>query len=365
MDGLKKNSIIVVSDVHLGHERSNFIQFNDFLDWIQSKKNQKQENKLLVKFNGIRKRILVPEMIIFLGDILELWEPKKDDVGFVGRRSKKFIEKIIELPCEKIYVLGNHDKTFEELRAQAYELTSGNLQIFYRNFPKKAESEYLTIGKSTYFFIHGHQFDKDMRYFGSLAEVGPSILLSLQRTNKKVFKLKGFGSLAISLFLWILDYLFPLWIFENSVPYIITFLSPFWSANLLWIAGRFFTRYFFKARYKDIKSVIKKGWYDTDKDTVIAENLVFAHTHYPGIEKAQKLIPSAKKKLFINCGSWFEKEKYPNTFLYIDEKEILLIEWKKNVPKVLIIYDIETEEISYSDEMKQYIQKPKSKFFKV
>ena len=93
MDGLKKSNVFVVSDVHLGHERSNFRQFNDFLSWIQSNINQEKENnKLLVKFEGKKKWINTPEMIVFLGDIFELWEPKDDDVGEVGKQSREFLE---------------------------------------------------------------------------------------------------------------------------------------------------------------------------------------------------------------------------------------------------------------------------------
>jgi len=339
MGKLEMESIIVVSDVHLGHKRSNFEEFNEFLDWIGNK-------ELVVEG---KKRIRYPDSIILLGDILELWEPKDDDFGYVGRQSRKLLEKIIDLPCEKVYVLGNHDKNLEELRAQKYILPGGDFEIFYRHFPKDAESESLTIGKERYFFIHGHQFDKDMRYFKKLGEIGPSILLSLQRINKQLFRIRGFGSAILAVVL----YCMHLYVFENVPPYAVAALFPFWGTNLAWRLGRPITRKLCKARDIDIESIVKNGWYDPKKDTIAAKNLVFAHTHSPGIEKGETLKritkKNIKKELLVNTGSWFAKEKITNTFLYIDEKEILLLKWRKEIPEILISYDIGTNEIRYSE----------------
>ncbi len=339
MGKLEMKSIIVVSDVHLGHKRSNFEEFNEFLDWIGNK-------ELVVEG---KKRIRYPDSIILLGDILELWEPKNDDFGYVGRQSRKLLEKIIDLPCEKVYVLGNHDKSLEELRAQKYILPGGDFEIFYRHFPKNVESESLTIGKERYFFIHGHQFDKDMRYFKKLGEIGPSVLLSLQRINKQLFRIWGFGSAILAVVL----YCMHSYVFENVPPYAVAALFPFWGTNLAWRLGRPITRKLCKARDIDIESIVKNGWYDPEEDTIAAETLVFAHTHSPGIEKGETLKKitekNIKKELLVNTGSWFTKEKITNTFLYIDEKEILLLKWRKEIPEILISYDIGTNEIRYSE----------------
>lgn len=357
MGTLKRESVIVVSDVHLGHRRSNFRQFNDFLDWIGAAGEEREKSsRLAVTFNSQKRKIRNPDMMLFLGDLLELWEPKNDDIGNVGKQSKKLLEKIIELPFEKIYVLGNHDKSLEEFRAQTYDLPRGNFEIYYRHFPENAESEYLTVGDLRYFFIHGHQFDKDMRYFRKLGEVGPSILLSLQKINKQLFRGRGFGSLLPAAVLWCLDFWLDLWKFENIAPYVVSFLLPLWGTNLLWRAGRPFARKLFKARHRDIESIIKKGWYDLAKDTIAAENLVFAHTHCPGIEKVEMTEELVKKKqVFINSGSWFEEEEITNTFIHIGEKEILLLKWEKDNPKILMSYNTESKEIEYSNEMADFV----------
>ena len=357
MGTLNRQSVIVVSDVHLGHSRSNYRQFNDFLDWIGTALGEEKVRKSVMNIDSRRRRIEIPDTIVFLGDLLELWEPKNDDMGNIGKQSKRLLEKITELPCEKIYVLGNHDKGLEEFQAQTYAMSKGNLEICYRHFPENAE-QYLTIGNSGYFFIHGHQFDKDMRWFRKLGESGPSLLLSLQKINRQLFRLRGFGSLGIVAVLYSLVLCLTSSRFEAVVPYVASFLLPFWGTNLIWTLGRPIARKKFKARHKDIRSIIKNGWYDPAKDTIAAENLVFAHTHYPGIEKVETLGDLARnKKLFINTGSWFEKEEIINTFIYIDEKEILLLKWEKNNPRILISYNVESREITYSDEIAKFMQR--------
>jgi UDP-2,3-diacylglucosamine pyrophosphatase LpxH len=342
MKPLVMQSVLVLSDVHLGHERANFDQFDEFLDWMKAL-GDREPAKMTVTYNSEKRKLRYPDAIIFLGDILELWEPKNDDIGNVGKQTRKLLEKIIELPCNKIYVLGNHDKSLEELRAKVYTLPKGDFEIYYRHYPEKAEKDVLTVGNQRYFFIHGHQFDRDIRCFGRLGEVGPSIFLSLQRINKQLFRLHGFGSSLLALLLFCLYKYFGLWKFDALIPYAVAFLCPFWGTNLIWRTLRPLARRCFIARDKSIQSIIQSGWYDAAKDTIAAENLVFAHTHCPGILKVPlsgKLVK--EKNLFVNTGSWFSKEKIENTFVYIDEKNIFLLKWEKERPEVLISYEIDS-----------------------
>lgn len=89
-----KKSVIVVSDVHLGHKSSNFKQFNDFLDWIGAAgEGDEKSDRLIVTFNSEKRKIRNPDLILFLGDLLELWEPKNDDIGNVGKQSKKLQQR--------------------------------------------------------------------------------------------------------------------------------------------------------------------------------------------------------------------------------------------------------------------------------
>lgn len=347
---VEKKSILVVSDTHLGHKKSNFEQFDTFLKYLVTA--GKTKTPLLIKdITGKEKEIVYPEMIVFLGDILELWEPKDDQIGYVGVQSRSLLEKIIELSCEKVYVLGNHDKNLEQFAAQTYALKAGNLDIFYRHFPEHAESEFILVGGRSYYFIHGHQFDKDIRKFKGLGEAGPSLLFSLQRINKQLFRMHGVGSLLFAAFLYILYYL---GVKTSLVLHIATVLLPFWVAGMTWPLGKFIVRKLYKARDRDIHSIFKNGWYNPEKDTIAADNLVFAHTHYPGIATKCMLKKctgkNVKKELVINTGSWFQEGIVSNTVVYINEKEVMLLTWGLQEPlETIMVYDFESGDIGYSE----------------
>lgn len=355
---VEKKSILVVSDTHLGHTKSNFEQFNTFLQYLV--KMGKSKTPLIIKdITGKEKEIAYPEMIIFLGDILELWEPKNDQIGYVGAQSRSLLEKIIEISCEKVYVLGNHDKTLETFAAQTYALKNGDLDIFYRHFPEDPESEYIAVGGRSYYFIHGHQFDKDIRKFKGLGEAGPSLIFSLQRINKQLFRMHGFGSVLLAVFLYIVYFSVTK---SDIALHIATFLLPFWIAGVTWPFGRFIVRKLCKARDRNIESIFKNGWYNPEKDTIAADNLVFAHTHYPGIATKQMLKESTekdvKKELVVNTGSWFQEGIVSNTFVYIDGKEVMLLTWgpEKEVapdtimekPETIMVYNFEKGTVVYS-----------------
>ncbi|MDD5616818.1 MAG: hypothetical protein PHH85_11535, partial [Candidatus Methanoperedens sp.] len=67
-------SVIIVSDVHLG-EKNTFEHndFSKFIDWLAAlEKNG--------SFTADGKRLVPPEKLILLGDILEMWDPKDDEM---------------------------------------------------------------------------------------------------------------------------------------------------------------------------------------------------------------------------------------------------------------------------------------------
>ena len=53
----------------------------------------------------------------------------------------------------------------------------------------------------------------------------------------------------------------------------------------------------------------------------------------------------------------FKEEEITNTFIYIGEKEILLMKWEKSNPKILMLYDTESKAIEYSNEMTDFLHK--------
>ncbi len=335
MGSVENTRIIVISDTHLGHSRANVTAFNAFLQWLA-------KGDLRVRTTDGERELPYPDTLLLLGDILELWEPANDSFGSVGDQSKMLLEKLIELPCKKIYVLGNHDTSLEELRAKKYRLPGGDFEIFYNHFPAEV-TDTVTIGAQKYFFMHGHQFDKDTRKFGKWGEIGPSILLSLQKINKKMFRLHGFGSLLLAL----LFYCLHLYFGDTCPLYGTAALSPFWGTNLLWRMGRPVARRFCKAREERIYSIVEHGWYEAARDTIAADNLVFAHTHAPGIERGDRLERTTgkrvNKELLVNSGSWFSGETIENTFLYIDADAILLFKWGE-IPELVMKHSVRGED---------------------
>jgi UDP-2,3-diacylglucosamine pyrophosphatase LpxH len=142
--------IFVISDLHIGDgkRKDNFAKndreklLDSFLDFVD-----KEDGRLII-----------------LGDFLELWWYKLDNV--IASR-KHLFDKISEMPV--IFVPGNHDN--DVLDADKEESTSHPL------FRKISQPFIKTIGGRRFKFMHGHEIDPFMsdtiqkygRIFGSIA----------------------------------------------------------------------------------------------------------------------------------------------------------------------------------------------------
>jgi UDP-2,3-diacylglucosamine pyrophosphatase LpxH len=119
-------TILVVSDVHLGHENCNTHAFGEFLDRYKSEDI---------------------DHFVFLGDIFDLWERY---LGQILAENDRIIEKIANLNAEKIhYVVGNHDYYMLDI----YEQYRENIPFNVYKSLKIQEDE----GK--FYFIHGYEPD--------------------------------------------------------------------------------------------------------------------------------------------------------------------------------------------------------------
>jgi UDP-2,3-diacylglucosamine pyrophosphatase LpxH len=110
--GELKEPVIVVSDVHLGGEDSNFREFWNFLDWLTT---LPADGKTL-KCNATELTIKKPGTIVLLGDILELRDPRGDDRNYVAKDTLTPLSILNDLDCDIIYVIGNHDEYIFETR---------------------------------------------------------------------------------------------------------------------------------------------------------------------------------------------------------------------------------------------------------
>lgn len=72
-----EKSIIVVSDLHLGGNQGERTSrdFSSFLDWLKLLCDESNETRVEIKAKG-SKKLKPPQMLILLGDILELWRPR-------------------------------------------------------------------------------------------------------------------------------------------------------------------------------------------------------------------------------------------------------------------------------------------------
>jgi hypothetical protein len=85
--------------------------------------------------------------------------------------------------------------------------------------------------------------------------------------------------------------------------------------------------------------LIENGFWKKDLgDNILADTVVFGHTHYPDDSKDRYLVDPINKR-FINSGCWGDKINFngkivnrENTFVYIDAEGPVLFKWQKGGP---------------------------------
>lgn len=335
-------SVIVVSDVHLG-EKNTFEHnyFSNFIDWLAAlEKNG--------SFIADGKRLAPPEKLILLGDILEMWDPKDDEMKNTFMKSVEPLGKLAVLKCEKIYVMGNHDEDIADnleeiiintdegnktIRRSTFHINSDFSMIdrHYPENPHDKEKGFLEIGKRKYFFLHGQQFDKLFLSVGPLANV-PTYMAKASNMLMKFFPPKGwlivalFAAFGAAYVKWGDDRIWGLMVasFILSIPRLFTYFQ-----DTVWANVRGFVED--KPKYQDVATLIKKNYYVYDKDKTGKDvNFVFGHTHIPEIHSHKfKENGETCKMLFVNSGSWVPEEKYVhNTFVYLDEVGTYIFKWE-------------------------------------
>lgn len=336
-------SYIVVSDVHLGG-KCNHNEFCEFLDWVndlakQSKTIKCKDKEVLIKN---------PDKMILLGDILELWDPREGDRDCVIKDCMRTFTMLSGVACDKIYVIGNHDDSLGELDTKVdYEILPNGTKfdIYNRHYPEKDQktgiASGLQVGNRSYFFLHGHQFDKEQAILAYVSDlIGQSWnplgwfqdLLSITFT-KKNWKINFVIFLVLLLGGW-----YSLWVL---------FPPPGFLSTLVWAAvtgffaissipgvvaqaqGKIYG--LTKPIDKTAEQVIEDEYYKKSKDKIEADIVVFGHTHFAS---SYELGSDRGKKLFINSGCWTGKDteidgkmRYANTFIYIDEGGAYILKW--------------------------------------
>jgi UDP-2,3-diacylglucosamine pyrophosphatase LpxH len=126
--GLIMMTVVAVSDVHLGYERSEKKAFADFLDWIAARAN-------------------ISDFVI-IGDFLDMW---RRDMSGVVFENTSILQTVAGLKSKFSvhYVAGNHDYYLIELKQHEYQF----------EFTSSLE---LTQAGRKIIFKHGWEFDPSM-----------------------------------------------------------------------------------------------------------------------------------------------------------------------------------------------------------
>ena len=353
-----KLPIIVVSDLHIGNENSNYPDFQKFLKFLAALDGSGH----IVEGKEIR--ICSPGTLVLLGDILELWDPQEDNRNYVMRDALSPLSIMGLLSCKVVYVIGNHDEDLLELRdilmtkrGKGHPLRK-KIEIYFRTYPrrKKGEQEVegIPIGSDRYVFLHGQQFDRTQIFYTLSKKLGTRVdpidwfqdLANVSFTRQIG---KDWWNVLINLMI-LLIFLIILLIFcllcmiglfkisvEDSYLICYRFLWIVVSSLLLiTIIPRAVTRFNTKIwRSPLLNMVVKKctpakevicspGYKEKKGQKIKANIVVFGHTH-----AASWYYDDAKDKLFINTGCWVKEcdPERQNTFLYITEEAPYLLRW--------------------------------------
>jgi len=321
----KSSNVLILSDLHLGLDRkeikSNFIELVKMIKYINE--------------------YMKPDLIILLGDILELWQAK---VYKVLETAYAFFRELFLLNKPVIYISGNHDRIISSFQLKGVE----GQKPFY------LVSNYLLIYKNgkKILALHGHQFDRIFTVTLGLWKIESFIyaisesLISLPGLSEWFISLLALSiaaliiifSLAFNISL-ILKISLLIGSLLLSAPFLVLvwrhIQSELWYILAIPLSINLPLR---KTKHRELRAMIKtKGFTKflekARNDIGKIDCLVFGHTHSPGIVRLEK-----EDLTVVNCGSWVSEvnkdDASVNTFVWISENKIKLFRWKNKIEKV-------------------------------
>jgi UDP-2,3-diacylglucosamine pyrophosphatase LpxH len=120
-------TIVVVSDIHLGYEKSNVRDFQNFLDYLLTRQDV--------------------DTLVILGDFVDMW--RRDVSGlFLEFRNELATIFTLQKKMTIYYFVGNHDYHLLELKGSTYPFEFMESKCFP------------ATEKINYKFKHGHQYDR-------------------------------------------------------------------------------------------------------------------------------------------------------------------------------------------------------------
>lgn len=354
--GSIKEPVIVVSDVHLGGEKSNGEEFHDFLTWLTMLPVDGQT----FNCDGEELTIQKPGTMVLLGDILELWDPEDDDRNNVLTDVLAPLITLNSLGCDIIYVIGNHDEDLLDFKHAWRNKTvdfpqKGSFDIVFRSYPRKIAGtekiEGVVIGNWTYVFLHGQQFD-NIQFFYKISKflseklkrqvrIDPidwhqdlANVSFIRNVGKKSWNTLLFGILLSIYISW---YIF--WFKDANIGsgwgilwgLIWLIISAFFVVTLIpkvvtWGSTKIWKLVLRTKKCASVQEVISDRYKMDKGENIVADIIVFGHTHNAGAFYSPE-----RRKGFINTGCWVREcaEEKRNTFLYLDIAVPHLLTWDK------------------------------------
>ncbi|MBU7048226.1 MAG: metallophosphoesterase [Theionarchaea archaeon] len=286
--------IVVVADTHFGLKKGKINMsmpgyLAHFLEWVNNLEREPvQIIEGDIKEENIRvKNISTPEKVIFLGDLLELWDSKNETLA---ANVLTLLPTLSNIEAEKIYVLGNHDDILKRIVLKTphtgeymeYPLGKSALKVFPDRYPPvtaNMEGAFTVMyGEEHYLFIHGHQFDRDFTGPLTIYKTYP-LLRTVSNSFTIYVPVLLMASFLARMVNWIFDTSF-LWgdpsifwlLFALSLPWIGTSIArPFWNQ----VAGM---------RYREDETVksFMHWWNNIANPELLPENVnvVYGHTHF-------------------------------------------------------------------------------------
>jgi UDP-2,3-diacylglucosamine pyrophosphatase LpxH len=343
--------IIVVSDIHIGLQKKTPKRFAHFLAWLNM--GFATGRLPIITLEGERASLNPPEKLILLGDVFELWGPRAADYANPVLDGSGILDTLVHLPCDKIYVPGNHDDSAARYFKINAHQNGHDFRVIPKHYPRQKGGE--RIGDTTYFFLHGHQFSRLLT---------PSVLKSVDFVGRFAYEtheaspralrvgLIVFGLLSILMRLHALGA--PWANFLKRLPTFVTFLLTVgtivawvisallafaqvwrWLQRLLYAIyperqsplteRRVLNRIVGTSKYLNVGDLINLHYYQQGRDTIRADVVVFGHTHMPEISP---LNVGGTGKRFVNTGSWLKSDaRAYDTFAYIAEDGPRLLRW--------------------------------------
>ena len=256
---MQKKKVIVISDTHLGFDKSDVTALNRFLDDLKDDRDLTD--------------------LVLLGDIVDMW---RRDASGVFLENWDVFSKILGLGARvKVhYVAGNHDY-------HVMNLKNGRSCFRYPfEFCMKASIE---DGEWTYWFVHGHEFEYE----------NPNMKIVIDGLCR--FMSDEYGRLPDKVWRWVTK----LWF---NTRYFFTNVSLFRTRPT--IPPLELQEGPEKRLRNRMKAIVENAY--SAQGGKPKEILVFGHTHQPFVNKAKGV---------VNAGSWVTDAEVHNTYVVLSGGE--------------------------------------------